>query len=239
MVTPVEPRAKGSKAEFRSFEGEIRTDGDGTTFVGSAAKFNVPSEPLPFTERIAPGAFGKSLRQRSKDVRLYINHNSDMVLASKRSGTLRLTEDEVGLRVEADLPDTTAARDLRALMQAGVVSTMSFGFTVPRGGDKWSGDGSERVLTGINLHEVSVVTGFPAYPQTEAAVRSLEVIAERVGVAVDELTEVLDALADGEQVDPAKADALINVLKGAKPEEPQANTLGLKQKQIDLLAKRI
>ena len=239
MVTPVEPRAKGSKAEFRSFEGEIRTDGDGNTFVGYAAKFNVPSEPLPFTERIAPGAFGKSLRQRSKDVRLYINHNSDMVLASKRSGTLRLTEDEVGLRVEADLPDTTAAHDLRALMQAGVVSTMSFGFTVPRGGDKWNGDGSERVLTGINLHEVSVVTGFPAYPQTEAAVRSLEVIAERVGVAVDELTEVLDALADGEQVDPAKADALINVLKGAKPEEPQANTLGLKQKQIDLLAKRI
>jgi hypothetical protein len=57
MVTPVEPRAKGSKAEFRSFEGEIRTDGDGNTFVGYAAKFNVPSEPLPFTERIAPGGF--------------------------------------------------------------------------------------------------------------------------------------------------------------------------------------
>jgi uncharacterized protein len=240
MVTPVQPRAKGSKAEFRSFEGEIRTDGDGNTFVGYAAKFNVPSEPLPFTERIAPGAFGKSLRQRSKDVRLYINHNSDMVLASKRSGTLRLSEDSVGLRVEADLPDTTAARDLRALMQAGVVSTMSFGFTVPRGGDKWSGDGSERVLTGINLHEVSVVTGFPAYPQTEAAVRSLEVIAERVGVAVDELTEVLDALAEGEEVDPAKADALISVLNGAKPQqEAKANSLGLKQKQIDLLGKRI
>ena len=241
MVTPVEPRAKGSKAEFRSFEGEIRTDGDGNTFVGYAAKFNVPSEPLPFIERIAPGAFGKSLRQRSKDVRLYVNHNSDMVLASKRSGTLRLIEDEVGLRVEADLPDTTAARDLRALMQAGVVSTMSFGFTVPRGGDKWSGDGSERVLTGINLHEVSVVTGFPAYPQTEAAVRSLEVIAERVGVAVDELTEVLDALAEGEEVDPARADALINVLKNAKPQaepEPQPNTLALKQKKVDLLAKK-
>ena len=199
MVTPVEPRAKNSKAEFRSFEGEIRTEGDGNTFVGYAAKFNVPSEPLPFTERIAPGAFGKSLRQRSKDVRLYINHNSDMVLASKRSGTLRLVEDEVGLRVEADLPDTTAARDLRALMTSGVVSTMSFGFTVPRGGDKWSGNGMERTLTGINLHEVSVVTGFPAYPQTEAAVRSLEKLSERTGIAVDELTEALDALAADQQ----------------------------------------
>jgi uncharacterized protein len=241
MVTPVQPRAKGSKAEFRSFEGEIRTDGDGNTFVGYAAKFNVPSEPLPFIERIAPGAFGKSLRQRSKDVRLYVNHNSDMVLASKRSGTLRLTEDGVGLRVEADLPDTTAARDLRALMQAGVVSTMSFGFTVPRGGDKWNGDGSERVLTGINLHEVSVVTGFPAYPQTEAAVRSLEKLSERTGLAVEELTEALDALADGEELDPAKADLLISAIKGATPQpepEPQVNTLALKQKHIDLLAKK-
>jgi uncharacterized protein len=241
MITPVEPRAKGSKAEFRSFEGEIRTDGDGNTFVGYAAKFNVPSEPLPFIERIAPGAFGKSLRQRTKDVRLYVNHNSDMVLASKRSGTLRLSEDDTGLRVEADLPDTTAARDLRALMTAGVVSTMSFGFTVPRGGDKWSGDGSERTLTGINLHEVSVVTGFPAYPQTEATVRSLEKLSERTGIAVDELSEVFDALADGDQLDPAKADLLISAIKGATPQpesEPAPNLLAVKQKQMDLLAKR-
>ena len=242
MVTPVSPRAKGSKAEFRSFEGEIRTDGNGNTFVGYAAKFNVPSEPLPFIERIAPGAFGKSLSQRSKDVRLYINHNSDMVLASKRSGTLRLSEDDTGLRVEADLPDTTAARDLRALMTAGVVSTMSFGFTVPRGGDKWSGDGSERTLTGINLHEVSVVTGFPAYPQTEAAVRSLEKLSERTGIAVEEINEVLDALADGDSLDPAKAEMLINAIKDATPapavEENTANLLALKQKQVDLLAKK-
>lgn len=240
MVTPVEPRAKGSSAEFRSFEGEIRAAGDGRTIQGYAARFNVPSEPLPFTERIAPGAFAKSLRQRSKDVRLYVNHNSDMVLASKRSGTLRLEEDEYGLRFEADLPDTTVARDLRELMRTGVVSTMSFGFTVARGGDSWNADGSERTLTGVNLHEVSVVTGFPAYPQTTAAVRSLEVIAERVGMPVDELTSVLDALAEGEEVDPAKAEALIGVLKGATPEpEPEpANLLSLKAKQHDLLAKR-
>lgn len=236
MVTPVEPRAKGSSAEFRSFDGEIRAAGDGRTITGYAARFNVPSEPLPFTERIAPGAFAKSLRSRSKDVRLYVNHNSDMVLASKRSGTLRLEEDEYGLRFEADLPDTTAARDLRELMRTGIVSTMSYGFTIARGGDRWSADGSERTLTAINVHEVSVVTGFPAYPQTTAAVRSLEAIAERVGVPVDELTSVLDALADGEQVDPAKAGALIGVLQGAMPKpEP---LIGLKVKQHDLLAKQ-
>jgi uncharacterized protein len=238
MVTPVEPRAKGSSAEFRSFEGEIRAAGDGRTISGYAARFEVPSEPLPFTERIAPGAFAKSLRARTKDVRLYVNHNSDMVLASKRSGTLRLEEDEYGLRFEADLPDTTAARDLRELMRTGIVSTMSFGFTIARGGDRWSADGMERTLTGINLHEVSVVTGFPAYPQTTAAVRSLEVIAERVGVPVDELTSVLDALAEGEPVDPAKAGALIGVLQGAMPKPDAEPLIGLKVKQHDLLAKR-
>jgi len=240
MVTPVKPRAKGSQAEFRSFEGEIRAEGDGNTFVGYAAKFNVPSEPLPFIERIAPGAFGKSLRQRSKDVRLYINHNSDMVLASKKSGTLRLMEDEVGLRVEADLPDTTAARDLRALMQAGVVSTMSFGFTVPRGGDKWSGDGMERTLNGINLHEVSVVTGFPAYPQTTAAVRSMEKLSERTGMSVDDLTDVLDALAEGEEIEPSQADLLLKALQDAmpKPEVNSSQMIALKKKQVDLLAKK-
>ena len=240
MVTPVKPRAKGSQAEFRSFEGEIRAEGDGNTFVGYAAKFNVPSEPLPFIERIAPGAFGKSLRQRSKDVRLYVNHNSDMVLASKKSGTLRLMEDEVGLRVEADLPDTQAARDLRALMTAGVVSTMSFGFTVPRGGDKWSGDGMERTLTGINLHEVSVVTGFPAYPQTTAAVRSMEKLSERTGMSVDDLTEVLDALAEGEEIEPSQADLLLKALQDAmpKPEVNSSQMIALKKKQVDLLAKK-
>ena len=238
MVTPVKPRAAGSQAEFRSFEGEIRADGDGRTIVGYAARFDVPSEPLPFTERIAPGAFAKSLRARSKDVRLYVNHNSDMVLASKRSGTLRLEEDDKGLRFEADLPDTTTARDLRELMRTGVVSTMSFGFTIARGGDRWSADGSERTLTGINLHEVSVVTGFPAYPQTEAAVRSLEVIAERTGMSVDDLTDVLDALAASEQVDAEKVQAIQSLIDTAAPKPEPVNLIGLKQKQVDLLAKR-
>jgi hypothetical protein len=127
-------------------------------------------------------------------------------------------------------------------MTAGVVSTMSFGFTVPRGGDKWSGDGSERTLTGINLHEVSVVTGFPAYPQTEAAVRSLEKLSERTGMAVEEINEVLDALADGEPLDPAKANLLINAIKDATPapvvQENTANLLALKQQQVGLLAKK-
>jgi uncharacterized protein len=240
-VTPVKPRSSTSSVEFRSVDHEIRTDGEGRTFVGYAAMFDSPSEPLPFIERIAPGAFARSLANRKRDVRLYVNHNSDMVLASKRSGTLRLAEDDRGLRVEADLPETSYANDLRALMDAGVVSKMSFGFSVPRGGDKWSEDGSERVLKSITLHEVSVVTGFPAYDATQAAVRSLEKLSARTGIAVDELTEALDALADGSELTPEQAAALKQAVDQASPRsEPDApNLLAIKSLTTDLLAKKI
>ena len=237
-ATPVKPRVEGSGVEFRSVDGEIRAEGDGNTFVGYAAVFNSDSEPLPFIERIVPGAFGKSLRNRRNDIRMYVNHNSDMLLASKRSGTLRMIEDDYGLRVEADLPNTTAGNDMRELLRTGVVSKMSFGFTVPRGGDRWSEDGRTRELREVALHEVSVVTGFPAYEATKAAVRSLERLAERTGIAADELADTLEALAAGEQVDADKAAAIAGLAQSATAGQDSAGLLGLKQKQLDLLAKQ-
>jgi len=163
-----------------------------------------------------------------------------MVLASRRSGTLMLSEDERGLRVEASLPETSAGRDIRELLRTGIVDKMSFGFTIPRGGDRWSEDGRTRELREIALHEVSVVTGFPAYEGTSAAVRSLARLSERTGIAVDDLSDTLEALAAGEQVDAEKAEAIASLLKSAVPEpvEEPASLLGLKQKQHDLLAKK-
>jgi uncharacterized protein len=237
-VTPVVPRTKGADVEFRSYTGELRATDDGQGFVGYAAVFNSDSQPLPFIERIAPGAFQKSLRQRKQDIKLYVNHNSDMVLANRNSGTLRLSEDERGLRVEADLPDTSYARDLRDLMQRSIVDKMSFGFQVDRKGDRWSDDGMTRTLTSVRLFEVSVVTGFPAYEATNAAVRSLERLSQRTGMAVDELSEALDALADGQELDPVKADLLLSAIKSATPAAP-VNLLGLKAKQTELLAKKV
>lgn len=241
-VTPVQPRSPESGVEFRSTHVELRADEDGNKFVGYAAMFDSPSQPLPFIERIAPGAFSKTLRAK-RDVRLYVNHDSTLVLASKRSGTLKLEEDERGLRVEAELPETSYAQDLRELMRTGVVDRMSFGFTIPRGGDRWSDDGSQRELREVVLHEVSVVTGFPAYEQTQAAVRSLQTLAIRTGIDVDELNETFDALAEGAELDPDKTQRLIEALTAATPkpepvEDPVANLIGLKQKQHELFAKK-
>jgi len=239
-VTPVTPRTKGSDVEFRSFTGELRAEGDGMTFSGYAAVFNSPSEPLPFIERIAPGAFSKTLRDRKRDVRLFVNHDSNLVLASRNSGTLRLSEDERGLRVEADLPDTSAGRDIRELLRTGVVDKMSFGFQVDRRGDSWNADGTERTLTSVRLFEVSVVTGFPAYEATMATVRSLEKLSERTGIAVGELSEALDLLAEGAELPADKAAVLLDAIAQSSPapEQEPANLIGLKQKQHDLFAKK-
>jgi HK97 family phage prohead protease len=239
-VTPVTPRTKGSDVEFRSFTGELRAEGDGMTFSGYAAVFNSPSEPLPFIERIAPGAFSKTLRDRKRDVRLFVNHDSNLVLASRNSGTLRLSEDERGLRVEADLPNTTAGRDIAELMRTGVVDKMSFGFQVDKRGDMWSADGTERTLTSVRLFETSIVTGFPAYESTMATVRSLEKLSKRTGIAVGELSEALDLLAEGAELPADKAAVLLDAIAQSSPTpEPEpVNLIGLKQKQTDLLAKK-
>lgn len=195
---PIEGRRiNGRDVEFREMSVTIDTDEDDDedddkpmTFRGYAAVFDSPSEPLPFIETIAPGAFKRSLKS-GREVRMFINHNSDQVLASTRSGTLTLAEDERGLYVEAELPPTTYGRDLAVMMKRGDVHSMSFGFSVPTGGDSWSDDGQSRELREVILHEVSVVTGFPAYPATAGAnVRTDDVEVEQRD---DESTDTQDS----------------------------------------------
>lgn len=167
-----EDRSKMKKIERRTFtvrDIETREAEDGAMRLsGYAAVFNDSSVPLPFSERIAPGAFRKTLSE-TPDVRLLINHEG-LPLARTKNGTLTLSEDEVGLRFDADLPDTSEARDLWTLIQRGDVDQMSFAFRVIR--QKWSPDRTERTLTEVSLADgdVSVVT-YPAYPTTSVEAR--------------------------------------------------------------------
>jgi HK97 family phage prohead protease len=140
----------------------------GRRFTGYAAVFGSDSEPLPFTETIRSGAFTRSLGT-GRNVRLFANHDEGRLLATTGAGTLRLTEDARGLKVSADLPDTTDGRDLAELIRRGDVVGMSFGFKTNR--DRWSADGARRELLDVDLFEVSIVTGWPAYPATSASVQ--------------------------------------------------------------------
>jgi HK97 family phage prohead protease len=233
MTTTVERRV--NTVEFDVRNGEASSDG--MSFTGYAAVFDSPSEPLPFTEVIKGGAFQRSLKSRN-EIKLFMNHNTDVVLGSSRAGTLRLSEDSRGLLAEADLPDTTAGRDLSVLMQRGDVNSMSFGFSVPPRGDKWSDDGSTRELHQIRLHEVSIVTGFPAYQATTASVRSLDILATRTAVDVDALSDAITRLEAGETLDAGHADLISEVVSKLRAEEPSnLELLELKRKQLDLMAK--
>jgi HK97 family phage prohead protease len=175
---------------------------------------------LPFVERIQRGAFKLSLRSKN-DIKLLWNHDSSMVLGSTRSKTLRLYEDELGLRIEADLPDTQAGRDAKVLIQRGDVTGFSFGFTVPPNGDTWNADGTERTLKSVRLLEVSTGVAFPAYPSTNstAQVRSLEDVVMAVGVDYDALSMVLGKVAAGEPITYAEKEVMELVLDALVPEE--------------------
>lgn len=150
-------------------------DGEAARIVGHAAVFNSLSEDLGgFREMIAPGAFAEAVGR--DDVRALFNHDSNIVLGRTKAGTLKLSEDERGLLSEIFLPDTTQARDLAVSMKRGDVTQMSFAFSVRKEDQDWkrNGDGPwERTIRKVaRLYDVSPVT-YPAYPQTDAAVRCM------------------------------------------------------------------
>lgn len=156
--------ASGGDMERRAFI-EVRTAG--RRIEGYAATFNSEARLGGFVETIAPGAFRGAL---AGDVLAMLDHDPGKVLGRTRSGTLRLTEDNKGLAFSLDLPDTQAGRDVLALAERGDLGGMSFGFVVPKGGDSWQGQ--RRTLRTVALKEVSVVQAWPAYPDTELALRA-------------------------------------------------------------------
>jgi hypothetical protein len=157
-----------SKCEVRSAEGDAPA-----TFSGYAAVFNELSVNLGgFRERIQPGAF-RSAVEDGQDVRFLINHDSNLILG-RTPRTITLTEDEIGLRVECELPNTSYANDLVESMRREDINQMSFGFITRS--DDWKEKDAEtglpiRELIEADLFDVSVVT-YPAYPDTTAEVRT-------------------------------------------------------------------
>lgn len=160
---------------------DLRQSQDGSTLYGYAAVFDSPSEPMPFVEYVKRGAFTKTIKDGA-DVRLLIDHEG-VPLARTKSGTLRLTEDERGLAVEADLdPSNPDAARVISAMKRGDLSQMSFAFRTIK--DAWSEDRNVRELREVQLYDVSVVT-FPAYEQTVAEIRSRLLQPEQAAPTLD------------------------------------------------------
>ena len=141
----------------------------GRKLEGRVATFGTEARVGDFTEVIAPGAFGGGLGA-GKDIVALVDHDPTRLLARTKSGTLRLSEDARGLAFSLDVPETQAGKDVLTLAERGDLGGMSFGFVVPQGGERWTG--RRRELTRIELREISVVSAWPAYPDTTVAARS-------------------------------------------------------------------
>jgi HK97 family phage prohead protease len=152
---------------------EVRADDDGTVRVeGYAAVFGEEADiGGMFREVIERGAFSDVLDQDT----VFVIEHAGLPLARTRSGTLKLTEDGRGLRIESELDgsDPDVAR-IVPKMKRGDLDKMSFAFRA--GVQEWDDtqDPPLRTIKKVErLYDVSVVTE-PAYEGTEIALRSLE-----------------------------------------------------------------
>ncbi|MEM1346224.1 MAG: HK97 family phage prohead protease [Pseudomonadota bacterium] len=173
-----EPNTPSETTEVRGGgEIQLRMEGEAIAISGYAAVFDQRADIVPgpggMAEVIRPGAFARALRE-GQDVDLLVAH-AGLPLARSSSGTLTLSEDATGLRIEAtlDSADPDVAR-LAPKLRRGDLRHMSFGFRAVR--QSWQqeeGDRMLRSLEDLDLREVSVVAR-PAYGGTSVALRSAE-----------------------------------------------------------------
>ena len=144
---------------------------------GLAIPYNRLSVDLGgFRERILPGAFDDILsRQRGKqEILSYFNHDANWLLGRESAGTLEVIGDQRGISYIVEPPDTSAGRDVLALVRSGNLRGSSFAFTVQPGkGDRFitdeGGKTIREVVRASGLYEMGPVVT-PAYSSTTAGV---------------------------------------------------------------------
>lgn len=188
--------------EWRTHTGplELREGDKGQVFTGYAFRYGAISENFGgFVERIAQGSASKTIQEQ--DLRALFNHSPDNLLGRMGAGTLRVIDDEQGLRYFVDKPDTTLGRDLASLISRRDIYGSSFTFLpVGRDGVKWTRTPSGfplREIRQMKMRDVGPVT-FPAYSTADVSLRSLaefrslpfeEVIAAAADERLGELLE--------------------------------------------------
>ncbi|MFA6312512.1 MAG: HK97 family phage prohead protease [Sterolibacterium sp.] len=136
-------------------------------FAGHVATFNTPDLT---GDIVLPGSFAASIAQhKARGILPPLLWSHDSGAPIGRLTTLK--EDQTGLYAEAQLTlEVRAAAEAYALLQAGAISGLSFGYSIAANGAEYRGD--NRLLKQIDLHEVSVVS-VPAHPDSRiTAVKS-------------------------------------------------------------------
>ncbi len=189
-------------AESRSADGSASV-----RFVGYASVTETPYEMFDwfgsYTEVVTAGAFRSTLAN-DPSVEFVVNHarGGQIPMAHTRNGTLRLAEDDEGLRVEADLdPARHDVHDMLAAIERGDLAEMSFRFRIDSG--LWSPDYTEFRIDAVDLDrgDVSAVN-FGASPHThiDAPAREMPV----AGTEARDESSAAEALGDDLPAEPTE-----------------------------------
>lgn len=163
---------KPNEREYRSMplmqlkdgtENEFRASGYATTY--NDPYLLIRMDDVDYFEEVAPDAIDE--KTDMSDVIFQYDHDG-MVFARMSNGTLALSSDEHGLKVDVDLSKTADARNMFENISSGMVKEMSWAFTVD--GQEFDKETHTRKITHISkIFDVSAVS-IPANPNTEIIV---------------------------------------------------------------------
>lgn len=149
---------------------EMRASEEGMIVEGYAAVFDTVTNLGWMNEVIDRKAFDNA--DMSDIVMKYNHEDSVLPMARTRGGSLQFNVDEHGLKIRAKLPETSVNKDIYTLIREGILSKMSFAFTVKSENYDYETD-TRRILEFDKIYDVSVVD-VPAYETTEIYARSKE-----------------------------------------------------------------
>ena len=140
----------------------------GRTITGKIPYNSMSVDLGGFTEKIAPGAFRRSLVHGNEVLALW-NHDPSKPLARRSNESLQLRDTETGLEAEITPDGTSFGEDAQRSIESGTVQGLSFGFSIreehwQRSGGQWT-----RTLLDADLVEISPTVA-PAYPASSASV---------------------------------------------------------------------
>lgn len=146
------------------------SEDEGMVVEGYAAVFDTVTDLGWMHEVIDRHAFDNA--DMSDIVMKYNHEDSVLPMARTRGGSLQFNVDEHGLKIRAKLPDTSVNKDIYTLIREGVLSKMSFAFTVKSEEYDYDTD-TRKILEFDKIFDVSVVD-VPAYETTEIYARGKE-----------------------------------------------------------------
>ena len=189
------------KLELRVSQQNLSTDNETLLVEGLVNKTESWSEMLGtvkrFKEKIQKGVFAKAIKE-ARTIDFLAEHDKNKILATTANDSLELWENEEGLMMRSRIAPTSYGKDFYTLIKEGIISHMSFGFTVTGQEFRKLVDGTyERPITGLKLLEVSAVRN-PAYASSAISARNLEVIDE-VDIP-DEIEEVKEERALSDEI---------------------------------------